>query len=75
MIASKKVCVVLPASGSGERMALETPKQFCEIAGKPVVCHTITAFQRQFIKCTNIFYFLVEWVTLAHQLGETQVII
>ncbi|CAN8023878.1 unnamed protein product [Ixodes persulcatus] len=38
------VSVVLPAAGTGERMNIATPKQFCEVQGKPLVFHTIEAF-------------------------------
>lgn len=38
------VSAVLPAAGAGERMNLTTPKQFCEVRGKPLICHTIEAF-------------------------------
>lgn len=38
------VSVILPAAGNGERMNLETPKQFCEVQGKAIMCHTVDAF-------------------------------
>ncbi|XP_037504070.1 D-ribitol-5-phosphate cytidylyltransferase [Rhipicephalus sanguineus] len=38
------VSVVLPAAGTGERMKMKVAKQFCEVQGKPVMCHTISAF-------------------------------
>ncbi|KAL8594675.1 hypothetical protein ACOMHN_052408 [Nucella lapillus] len=40
------VGVVLPAAGCGERMKLETPKQFCEVNGRPLICYTIDSFHR-----------------------------
>lgn len=36
--------VIIVAAGSGQRFASDTPKQFLEIAGKPVVQHCIDAF-------------------------------
>ena len=36
--------VCIPAAGSGRRMNLDVPKQYFEIAGKPVLIHTITVF-------------------------------
>ena len=36
--------VLIVAGGSGKRMQSETPKQFIEIAGLPVIMHTIKAF-------------------------------
>jgi len=36
---------VIVAAGSGRRMGSEIPKQFLEIAGKPVLMHTIERFR------------------------------
>jgi 2-C-methyl-D-erythritol 4-phosphate cytidylyltransferase len=36
--------VVIVAGGSGKRMGMETPKQFLELAGRPVLMHTIERF-------------------------------
>jgi len=38
-------CVVIVAGGSGKRMGAETPKQFLELAGRPVLMHTIERFK------------------------------
>ncbi|KAM8967112.1 D-ribitol-5-phosphate cytidylyltransferase [Pelodytes ibericus] len=37
---------VLPAGGSGERLGGSTPKQFCTVLGRPLISHTLQAFQR-----------------------------
>jgi len=37
--------VVIVAGGSGKRMGAEVPKQFLEIAGRPVLMHTIERFK------------------------------
>jgi len=37
--------VVIVAGGSGKRMGVDTPKQFLELAGKPVLMHTIERFR------------------------------
>jgi len=37
--------VVIVAGGSGKRMGAETPKQFLELAGRPVLMHTIERFK------------------------------
>jgi 2-C-methyl-D-erythritol 4-phosphate cytidylyltransferase len=39
----KKIAIIV-AGGSGTRMGSTTPKQFLELAGKPVLYHTISAF-------------------------------
>lgn len=36
---------IIPAGGSGKRMGLPRPKQFYELAGCPVLIHTLKAFQ------------------------------
>jgi 2-C-methyl-D-erythritol 4-phosphate cytidylyltransferase len=38
--------VVIVAGGSGKRMGADTPKQFLELAGKPVLMHTIEKFKK-----------------------------
>jgi 2-C-methyl-D-erythritol 4-phosphate cytidylyltransferase len=38
--------VVIVAGGSGKRMGVDTPKQFLELAGKPVLMHTIERFKQ-----------------------------
>nr|XP_015213264.1 PREDICTED: isoprenoid synthase domain-containing protein [Lepisosteus oculatus] len=40
------VAVVLPAGGSGERMGLPIPKQFCTFLDRPLISYTIQAFER-----------------------------
>jgi 2-C-methyl-D-erythritol 4-phosphate cytidylyltransferase len=37
--------VVIVAGGSGKRMGAEIPKQYLELAGKPVLMHTIERFK------------------------------
>ncbi|MDH3394420.1 MAG: 2-C-methyl-D-erythritol 4-phosphate cytidylyltransferase, partial [Desulfobulbaceae bacterium] len=41
-----KIIAIIPAGGSGQRMGLPRPKQFYELAGSPVLVHTLKAFQR-----------------------------
>lgn len=51
--------VVIVAGGSGKRMGLDTPKQYLELAGKPVLMHTIERF-REFNKSIEIITVLPE---------------
>jgi 2-C-methyl-D-erythritol 4-phosphate cytidylyltransferase len=37
--------VVIVAGGSGKRMGVDTPKQFLELSGRPVLMHTIERFK------------------------------
>ena len=39
-----KNAVIIVAGGTGSRMGISIPKQFLEIAGKPVILHTIDKF-------------------------------
>eukprot|EP00057_Strongylocentrotus_purpuratus_P019138 XP_011673612.1 PREDICTED: isoprenoid synthase domain-containing protein [Strongylocentrotus purpuratus] len=50
----KKVFAILPAAGTGERTGLKTPKQFCEIAGYPLILHSLWNFQRPWIAETVV---------------------
>lgn len=40
------ITAIIPAGGSGLRMNQPLPKQFCELAGIPMLVHTIRAFQQ-----------------------------
>lgn len=40
------VSVVIPAAGSGRRFGSALPKQFVELAGKPILVHTALAFEQ-----------------------------
>src|SRR5262245_66112994 len=41
---------IIPAAGSGSRFGGETPKQFIDIAGAPIIVHTL----RKFDECEEI---------------------
>lgn len=40
----KQKYVIIVAGGSGKRMGTDLPKQFIEVAGKPILMHTIERF-------------------------------
>ena len=40
-----KLYVLIVAGGRGKRMGAEIPKQFLEVAGRPVLMHTIERFK------------------------------
>ena len=40
-----KTTAIIVAAGSGSRLNSDTPKQFLEIYGKPVIAHTIERFE------------------------------
>lgn len=41
-----KVTVLIPAAGAGKRMQSSTAKQFLPLGDRPVLAHTLAAFQR-----------------------------
>ena len=43
---SKKRVAIIVAGGKGERMGASTPKQFLELAGKPILMHTLEKFKK-----------------------------
>lgn len=43
---SLAVAAVLPAGGSGERMGVPTPKQFCPVLERPLISYTLQALER-----------------------------
>ena len=40
------ITAVIVAAGSGQRYGSRLPKQFCPLAGRPVLMHTVTAMRR-----------------------------
>ncbi|WP_135077729.1 bifunctional 2-C-methyl-D-erythritol 4-phosphate cytidylyltransferase/2-C-methyl-D-erythritol 2,4-cyclodiphosphate synthase [Terasakiella sp. SH-1] len=40
----KQIYAIIVAGGRGSRFGSELPKQYCELAGKPVLFHTVQAF-------------------------------
>lgn len=45
-----KVTAIIVAAGKSKRIKDKTPKQFIEIGGKPVLCHTLQSFE----DCTEV---------------------
>jgi len=43
---NKKCYAIIVAGGSGERFGGDTPKQFCEINGKPLLWYAAESFLR-----------------------------
>jgi len=63
--------VIIVAGGSGKRMGIEIPKQFLELAGRPVLMHTIERF-KAFNEAIEIITVLPEnqlrhWIDLQKQ--------
>jgi len=59
---------IIPAAGSGSRMGCSEPKQYCLMAGTPMIIHTIRPFLRsRFIK-TIIVVVPEQWLKKTGQL-------
>lgn len=61
-----RIAAILPAAGLGTRMGAETPKQFLELDGVPLVVFTL----RRLASCTAITEFLI--ATRAEGVGELE---
>ena len=46
MADQSRIWAVVPAAGTGSRMNSALPKQYLELAGKPVICHVLEVFDR-----------------------------
>ncbi len=68
---------IIVAGGKGERMGENVPKQFLELAGKPILMHTIEKFYQTFPQ-TKIILALPEnqidfWEELCYKYGFTKI--
>lgn len=43
---NEKITAVILAGGTGERMGEDLPKQFLPLAGKPLIMHSVAAFEK-----------------------------
>lgn len=41
-----KAYAIIAAAGMGKRMGGSTPKQYLELGGRPIICHTLDSFKR-----------------------------
>lgn len=61
----QKIKAVILASGSGSRINKETPKQFLELSGSPLIIHTLKPFEKN----SNIDEVII--VTLSDYMDKT----
>ena len=54
---SSSIWAVVPAAGSGRRMAAEVPKQYLLVNGVPILEHTLSAL----LACPDIRGLVVFW--------------
>lgn len=64
----KLVTVIITAGGIGTRMGANVPKQFLELAGKPVLFHTLEQFHGFDKQAELILTLPGEWLTFWEQL-------
>ncbi|MCR5201481.1 MAG: 2-C-methyl-D-erythritol 4-phosphate cytidylyltransferase [Lachnospiraceae bacterium] len=57
-----KVYAAIVAGGIGQRMQADKPKQFLNVAGKPVICHTIDKFLSVSEICEVIVLLPKDWL-------------
>ena len=62
--------VVLLAGGVGKRMQSETPKQFLEVKGKPIIVYSIENFQRNDQIESIVVVCIKDWIEHLHGLIE-----
>ena len=55
---SSSIWAVIPAAGSGRRMAAEVPKQYLLVNGVPILEHTLSAL----LACPDIRGLVVVWI-------------
>jgi 2-C-methyl-D-erythritol 4-phosphate cytidylyltransferase len=62
--------IIIVAGGKGERFGTNIPKQFVEIAGKPLILHTFNAFEDYFSKAHFVLVLpemeIGRWRHIAH---------
>lgn len=63
----KNVAVIL-ASGRGSRFGAKLPKQFCKLAGKPVISYTLAAFQNNQRIDTIIIVTLDDYIDFVNEI-------
>ena len=56
-----KYSIIITAGGIGKRMGSDVPKQFIEIAGKPILMHTLELFFNYDKKAQLILTLPTEW--------------
>ena len=63
--------VIITAGGTGKRMGTEIPKQFIEIAGKPLLFHTISIFHRHNPDSQILLTLPADWMNYWDELIST----
>lgn len=60
--------VIILAAGSGTRFGSDTPKQFLDLEGKPVVAHTIEAFRHALPDAEILLVLSTQMIPFWHEL-------
>ena len=67
-VGGRRIAVVL-AAGNGSRTGLDTPKQFCQLAGHPMVAYSLSAFERHPLVDETAVVVHPDYVSLLHELA------
>ncbi|MCM1483042.1 MAG: 2-C-methyl-D-erythritol 4-phosphate cytidylyltransferase [Muribaculaceae bacterium] len=70
-----ELCIIIVAGGTGSRFGSELPKQFCELAGRPVLMHTIDRLRKAAPEAGMVIAmhrdYMDMWHTICREVGFT----
>lgn len=69
-VSSDKIHIIIVAAGSGSRFGGPLPKQFCDLAGRPVLMRTVDAFRTALPQATMSLVLSDSCMDLWHELCE-----
>jgi len=66
----KQIFVIIVAAGSGRRFGSPLPKQFCNLAGRPLLMHTIDAMRESVPSSRVLLVLHSDYISLWHELCQ-----
>ncbi len=66
----KQTFVIIVAAGSGKRFGSPLPKQFCDLAGRPLLMHTIDAMRESLPASRVLLVLHQDYIPLWHELCQ-----
>lgn len=64
-----KRAIIIVAGGKGTRMGSSLPKQFMQIGGQPILCHTIEKFRQYDPAITVVIALPIQWMAAWTQIS------